>query len=83
MRCFACGDPISFWGERCPFCGEEKSALQATRMLGIGLMLACAVFGWLRDGWAGAIGLGLAGAVIWACIEVIWNRLMRKRKHKA
>jgi hypothetical protein len=82
MRCVACGDPISFWGEKCQFCGEEKSPLQATRILGILCMLGFAIIGWVKAGWLGAIGVGLVGAVIWASIEVVWNRLMRKRKRK-
>ncbi len=82
MRCFACGDHIPYWGERCPYCGEEKTRMQAIRILGIGCMLACGVIGYVRAGWGGAIGVGLSGIVIWACIEYVWNHLMRKRKRK-
>jgi hypothetical protein len=82
MRCFACGEHVPYWGERCPVCGEEKTKMQAIRILGMGCMLACAVIGWVRDGWVGSLGVGLAGVVMWICIEVIWNRLVRKRKRK-
>jgi hypothetical protein len=83
MRCFACGDHIPFWGERCPVCGEEKTRMQATRILGMGCMLACVVFGAMQAGWVGAIVVGLAGVVIWVLIEFVWNRLLRsKRKRK-
>ena len=83
MRCLACGDHVPFWGGRCPFCGEEKTPLQATRMLGLATMLAGAVSGGLHGGWVGGIAGGIAGGLIWAGIEGAWNRLVKTRKRQA
>ena len=82
MRCLACAEHIPFWGENCPFCGEEKTRMQAIRILGLGFVLAGVIIGAVRDGWFGAIAVGLAGGIMWVCIEVIWDRLVRKRKRK-
>jgi hypothetical protein len=56
--------------------------MQGMRILGIGCLLVGFILGAVRLGWLGAIGVGFLGGVIWACVEVVWNRLAWERKHK-
>jgi len=45
MRCFECGEHIPFWGEQCPVCGEDKTQMHATRLLGAACVVSFFIFG--------------------------------------
>jgi hypothetical protein len=79
MRCFLCGDPAPFWGERCPSCGHDKTVLQVLRMVGGACLLGGAGAGAWQGGFLGALVGGLTGGVFWIAIEVISNQLARQR----
>jgi len=82
MRCSGCGDHVPYWGERCPFCGREKTLLQGFRILGAGCVFIGIAVGTYRAGFGGLIVGGMAGGVFWASIEIVWNHLMKARKRK-
>jgi hypothetical protein len=82
MRCSRCKDHVPFWGERCPYCGREKTLLQGLRMLGAGLVfIGCVVGGW-KAGIGGFFVGGITGGIFWASIEIVWNHLMKTSKKK-
>jgi hypothetical protein len=84
MRCFLCGEQATFWGERCPSCGHDKTILQVLRMIGAACLLIGAAAGAWQAGFLGALVGGLTGGVFWVAIEVISNQLTRQRvkRHK-
>lgn len=42
MKCAGCNKNVPFWGDACPFCGEDKSEAQSIRVLALlGILAAC------------------------------------------
>ncbi len=60
MLCSSCEKNIPFWGETCPYCGQDKSSDQSIRLLALGCVLAVCGFGFLLGGYP---GLALSGAL--------------------
>ena len=69
ISCFNCGNRVPFWGETCPFCGQEKTSCQAVRLVSVTCIVAGLIIGLVLRGMLGFFIGGLIGLLVFAVIE--------------
>jgi hypothetical protein len=75
MKCSGCGERVTFWGESCPYCGQDKSDVQSVRVLAWSGILALCALGYSFWG----IG-GFVICVIGLCGCAASYRIVRPRR---
>ena len=69
LPCFGCGKKVPFWGETCPFCGDDKYMCQSVRVFSVGCFVGGLVIGAVFAGMSGFFIGGLFGLALFVAIE--------------
>jgi hypothetical protein len=74
MRCAHCGKQVPFLGRECPYCGADKSEMQALWMLGVVCAGAGLAVGLHFGGLRGLLLGGFLGGGICVVTQLLVNR---------
>ena len=77
MRCLLCSKKVPFWGEGCPYCGADKSSVQALRMASVVSLVGGTVLGAVLGGWPGFFVGGIVGCLVCFLIEKFGFKALR------
>ena len=79
IRCFGCGRRLPFWGERREFCGHDKSTSQSLKAVSFVALGGGFLVGYMYGGPGGFLLGGVIGVVAFVGIELLVERLVKKR----